>query len=173
MKIIPTLIILLLILSSCSSNRYLLDGDKTNSNYLSEFITELSELGEISKHPMLVIDGEPKRWDVELKSEKLSLKGDQIASVDKMDQEKAEQIYGEPAKDGVILVKTKQKVYDDKLPFDKHKVLYFLDNKVISLQELKDIDPNTIGSITVIKGKEDMKPYTTENYDGVVIINTK
>jgi len=51
--------------------------------------------------------------------------------------------------------------------------LYFLDNKVISLQELKDIDPNTIGSITVIKGKEDMKPYTTENYDGVVIINTK
>jgi hypothetical protein len=173
MKTIPKLIILLFIFSSCSSNRYLLEGDEAENNFLSEFIAELAAMDEISKHPMLVIDGKPKRWDVELKTEKLTLQREQIASVDRMDQDVAEQLYGEPAKAGVILIETKEKVYDDNMPFDKAKVLYLLGGKEISLQELQKIDPNSIESISVIKGKENMKPYTTENYDGVVIIKTK
>lgn len=173
MKIYAKFIFLIIVLSSCSSNRYLLDDIEPESSFLSDFIEELSITGEITKHPMLVIDGKPKRWDKELKEEKLDLKREQIASVKVMEQRKATQIYGEPAKLGVLLIKTKNKVYEDNLPFDKSKVLYFLGDQEISLEELKKIDPNIIESITVLKNKEKMKPYTTENYDGVIIITTK
>ena len=38
---------------------------------------------------------------------------------------------------------------------------------------MEKISPDDIESIDVIKGKEKIKEYTQENYDGVIIIHMK
>lgn len=174
MKITIKLILLLSVMLSCSPNRYLLNDEEPDSDYLANFITELADLGEVSKHPMIVVDGKPYRWAVELKEEKLQLKKEQIASIEKLKSKVAIDMYGEPAKNGVLIINTKQKVYDDRMPFDKHKVLYLLEGEEISLQDLQNIDPKSIQSITVIKNKEEMKKYTSNSaFEGVILLNTK
>lgn len=52
-------------------------------------------------------------------------------------------------------------------------VLYILDGKTISKDEIHNIDPSGIKSIDVIKGKERIKKYTDKGYDGVILITTK
>ncbi|MGE5406564.1 MAG: M56 family metallopeptidase [Methanosarcina sp.] len=52
-------------------------------------------------------------------------------------------------------------------------VLYLIDGKRSSKEELKNIDPSQIESISVIKGKEEIKKYSEENHDGVILITTK
>jgi hypothetical protein len=53
------------------------------------------------------------------------------------------------------------------------KVLYIVDGKTVSKDEVDKLDPNGIVSIDVIKNKEEVKKYATENYDGVVVIHMK
>ncbi len=48
-----------------------------------------------------------------------------------------------------------------------------LGDQQISQEELQKIDPIDIKSIDVIKEKESVKKYTSEDYDGVVIITMK
>jgi hypothetical protein len=48
-----------------------------------------------------------------------------------------------------------------------------LEDKEISESEMKKIDPNDINLINVIKDKEKVKQYTSENYDGVIIIHMR
>ena len=38
---------------------------------------------------------------------------------------------------------------------------------------MEKIDPNDIKTVTIIKGKKEIIKYTTEKYDGVVIIEMK
>lgn len=173
MKNILKFSLLILLATACTSNRYLLTDKGADKKFLIDFIKELSARGEISKQPLLVVDGVPKRFTKELKDEKLELSKGQIASVDRLKQNKAEGIYGEEAKGGVLLISTKAKEYEKNLPFDKKKVLYLIGNKEFSYEELMKINPNDIMSITVVKGKEDMKPYTTKDYEGVIIIQLK
>lgn len=52
-------------------------------------------------------------------------------------------------------------------------VLYILDGKTISKDEIHNIDPSGIKSIDVIKGKERIQKYTDKGYDGVILITTK
>lgn len=68
--------------------------------------------------------------------------------------------------DGVIYVKTKK-------PFLKANILYLVDNKEMDEEQVMSINPNDIHSLTVIKNKEDIKKYTSKEYDGVVIIIMK
>jgi len=173
MKNVLRISIVLFLLSGCTSNRYLLTDPGEDKKFLIEFIKELSDRGELSKHPLLVVDGVPKRYKVELKNEKLQLSKEQIASMDRMQQNTAEEIYGEPAKEGVLLITTKAKEYEKNMPFNKDKVLFIVEDQEYSYEELIKINPDDIASITVIKGKKDMKPYTTEDYEGVVIIHLK
>ncbi|GHN02924.1 hypothetical protein WSM22_44130 [Cytophagales bacterium WSM2-2] len=54
-----------------------------------------------------------------------------------------------------------------------HNVLIMVDNREISFQEMNKIDPNTIRSIQVLKGEEQVKKYTTGKYEGVVLIELR
>ncbi len=69
----------------------------------------------------------------------------------------------------VIQQKTTEKT--DKIS-DKN-ILYLIDGKEISSKDIHKINTNNIHSITVIKGKKDIKKYTDKYYDGVVIITMK
>ena len=52
-------------------------------------------------------------------------------------------------------------------------MLFLIDGKKTTQEEIEKIDPNDIEEITVIKNNEEISKYTTENYDGVVLIKMK
>lgn len=52
-------------------------------------------------------------------------------------------------------------------------VLYILDERAISKDEMNKIESTQIQSVNVIKGKEQIKKYTQGDYDGVVVITSK
>ncbi|MBV7531846.1 M56 family metallopeptidase [Chitinophaga sp. sic0106] len=54
-----------------------------------------------------------------------------------------------------------------------HKPLYVLDGKVIEESEMKDISPNNIESINVLKGESATKLYGEKGADGVILIKLK
>ncbi|WP_435414702.1 MG2 domain-containing protein [Polaribacter aestuariivivens] len=51
--------------------------------------------------------------------------------------------------------------------------LYVIDGKVISAEELKSMNPNNIGEITVLKNEQATSLYGSRGANGVVIITTK
>lgn len=51
--------------------------------------------------------------------------------------------------------------------------LYIIDGEKRDKEALQSLDPSKIDNITVLKDKESMRIYTKEDYDGVIIINTK
>jgi tetratricopeptide (TPR) repeat protein len=53
------------------------------------------------------------------------------------------------------------------------KILFLIGDRQISQEELQTIDPNDIESIEVIKEKSNVSKYTSDNFDGVVIITMK
>lgn len=68
--------------------------------------------------------------------------------------------------DGVMVIKTKENL-------NSSNILYIIDGKEHSNKRfLDEIDPNSIDSINVIKG-EQIKHYTSGNYNGVILVTTK
>ncbi len=52
-------------------------------------------------------------------------------------------------------------------------ILYVIDGEKRDKEALQSMDPSKIDNITVLKDKESMRIYTKEDYEGVIIINTK
>jgi len=164
-----------ILLCGCSTNRYLLTDSGKDKTFLIASIKELAKKGEISHKPLIVIDGIPYRFDVELKDKRLPLSKKDIQQVDRLKEEVGMKIYGAYAKGGVLLITTKSYSIKKSQPvdLDKSRILILLDDKVISKSEMDKIDANEIESIDVVKDKEKVKQYTSENYDGVVVIHMK
>ncbi|MDX6746445.1 hypothetical protein SHK09_06555 [Polaribacter sp. PL03] len=55
----------------------------------------------------------------------------------------------------------------------KSNLLYILDGKEIDQAHIKNINPNNIRTMNVIKGKGNIKKYTKKKYDGVILIYLK
>jgi len=91
---------------------------------------------------------------------------------DKNDEE-AVTLYGNRARRGVIIIEIDE---EDKEANKKNKfsnVLILLDGKVISHEELGQINEDSVESIEVFKDKEIVRYYTKEEKEGVIIITTK
>ena len=56
---------------------------------------------------------------------------------------------------------------------DKNQPLFIIDGRMIKEGEFRDIDPNNIESIEVIKDKKATKAYGVRGKNGVVIVNSK
>lgn len=54
-----------------------------------------------------------------------------------------------------------------------NKILYVVGKKIISQAEFSTINPRDIGSIEVIKNKEDISKYSSGNYDRVIVMTLK
>jgi beta-lactamase regulating signal transducer with metallopeptidase domain len=67
---------------------------------------------------------------------------------------------------GSVVITNKQSSIPD-------NVLYLIDGKTSTKEELKNIDPSQIESISVIKDKEEAKKYSKEDHDGIIVITTK
>lgn len=88
--------------------------------------------------------------------------------------------------DRIIIIRTKS--YDRKLrklspnnesititsknPMPEN-LMYIIDGKTVSEAELKKMNPENVESVSVLKGREEVKRYSNEDHDGVIIITTK
>ena len=120
--------------------------------------------------PDIYLDGKKFDFPIEL------LDKEKITSVDVIKGEKAINEYN--AKNGVVLITTKMaskvqsKLDYNKIKGDVDKMPMVIIDGVESNQEtLKQLSPNDIESINVVKGEQAMKKYNAAN--GVVIVKTK
>ncbi len=164
-----TLLILLFIAYSGISQQYLLKDDTVDKNYLASFIEKNIEEGNIKPNPIIILN-EMVLTSTEL--ENFPFSKDEILSLAILnkDSEKLIETYGNNAKNGVVLIKTKKK---NPKPISESQVLYILDGVVISESDIKNIDESTIDTIQVLKDKSTMSEYNAANYDGIIIITSK
>jgi len=93
---------------------------------------------------------------------------DEIASISVLKNENAStKIYGERAKDGVLIINTKTKYNSDKAD-----PLILVNGKKTG-QTIKDIDPETIQSVNVLKDESATKKYGEKGKNGVIEITLK
>ena len=53
------------------------------------------------------------------------------------------------------------------------KVLYLVNDRQVTLTDLESMDPNLIESIEVIKDVGQIRQYTSDDYDGLILITLK
>ena len=157
------------ILCACTGNRYLLTDKGPDSRYLIQEIEKSAQKGLISKTPMLVIDGHVYRYDVELKKG-LRLTKANIKQIDILEHEIGTTLYGSRGKKGVVLIMTftGEKLYG--LTKLEGNVLILCEGNKITKKDLWDINPMEVDSIEIIKSKDEVVKYTTDNIQVVVVI---
>ncbi|GAB6010188.1 M56 family metallopeptidase [Dysgonomonas reticulitermitis] len=158
--------------------------DATNSNDTpnKRAIRVFSVSGDVSvdeAKPLVFIDGQ--------KSDFGKMKGlnpDEIDNINVLKDATAIKLYGEEAKNGVILINTKQaknsagsttavKENVQVLDLNTGKQLMILDGKEISPEAIKLISPDKIESISVLKGKSSVEMYGDKGKYGTIIITSK
>jgi TonB-dependent SusC/RagA subfamily outer membrane receptor len=123
---------------------------------------------------LFVINGK-----ITTRKEANSLNPTEIKSINIIKDGEATSKYGEKGKNGVIEVTTKNKSEVFKVKADSvynkipPETLIFIDGKEVSKDELKNIAPNTIESITVLKRESGQLKYGEKGKNGVIEIITK
>ena len=172
------LILTVAMMAGCTSNRYLLSDNNQNKKYLVNYIHELNKEGKVSGAPLLMIDDSVVGVE-SLKANRLLFSSADIAQIDFLpkNSEKAMNIYGEKAKNGVITVLTKK--YQASLqkktiqPQPGDKILYVVDGLKTTLETVRKLDKNSIESIDVLNGKDNVSAYSSGDYSQVVLIKLK
>lgn len=165
--------LLLLLLGSCTANPYLLTDTGKEKKVLIDFIKEQKKKGELSSTPLIVLNGVPYRHTHELKSQKLPLASTDIQQLDilSVNSEEVVNIYGEYGRGGAVLITTILPETEQTL--DLSRILFILNGKSVTHEEIKALNPDDIDTIEVIKGKEDVSKYTVGDWDGVIIVKLK
>jgi len=178
MKKIVLLSSIFLFVSCGTFNRYLLKDDNDDKNFLKEQIQTFHQQKEIpTTTPLIVIDGKPYRFDVELKEDALPLSRNEVSKIEVLETKVGIAIYGKPGKKGVLIITTindsnkiKIKKESDGVP---ENIYVSLDKKQVNRTFLDKINPNDIYTVTVLKDSLILKQFhPNHNYVGAIDILT-
>ena len=80
-----------------------------------------------------------------------------------------------PAPTGITMVRPSSEsiIIRETVPGAKENVIYYVNDKKVDEEKVKDIKPSDIKSITVLKDKAAVEVYGDEARNGVVVITTK
>ncbi|WP_346858989.1 carboxypeptidase-like regulatory domain-containing protein [uncultured Draconibacterium sp.] len=124
-------------------------------------ITTKEAAKEKMRNAIVILDGKKYEGDVS------DIDPETIEKMEVLKNESATKLYGPEAKDGAIIITSKNKLnFGDKSP------LIFIDG-VKSTKDMNDIDPDQIQSINVIKDASAIETYGNEGKNGVILISTK
>ena len=115
-----------------------------------------------AKGLVVYIDG--KKYDPDIIE---LLDTDKIESVSVLKGEEAEKKYG--ASEGVIIITSKR--ITSKIEISNGEPLIIVDGKVSSREAIRELDPDQIESIEVVKGEQAIEKYNAPN--GVILIKIK
>ncbi len=155
----------IVIFSSCSMNRYLLYQDGGDEYYLINIIEEASKAGKISRRPTIILD---RTIYLNFDFRKHKISKDKIDSLRVLDFKTAKLYYNNKVQGGAIEITTNRSK-----SFYQKNILYLVDGKALSENDVKSLDAESINGIEVINDKQKMLKYTSENYEKVVIIYIK
>lgn len=142
---------------------------------------------------VVIIDGKKESHEA-----LATLSPEKIKNITVLKGDKAVKVYGEEAREGVVIVTTKKGTNNicsdiplsgkivsikgndtgndvhvvDEYTISKDKVVYILNGKEITKEKFDKISPQNIKSMTVVKGKENVKKYTDKDCS-VILITTK
>lgn len=125
--------------------------------------------------PLYILDGkEITKSDL---NEKINPKD--IDNISVLKDESATKIYGEKAKNGVVVitsknatqvVKVRKSLVEKVMPDD---ALWLLDGKEAEKEQVEKLSPDSIQSVSVLKGEEATKKHGEKGKNGVIEITTK
>ncbi|WP_242133010.1 hypothetical protein [Aestuariivivens marinum] len=166
------LIIFGLLTFSGFSQDYLLSDENSDKTMIADFIEKSIAEKKLKQNPVIVVN---ERVLKENELDKLNFYKSDILefSLVAMDNPQMVDIYGEQSLNGVLLIETKPFQEKAAKSISDSKVLFLINDKPITQAELEKINPETIESVDVIKDKKEIAKYTTDEYDGVVIIKQK
>ena len=128
----------------------------------------------IQSEALLVIDGTPilKENLVDFKN----LKPENIVEVNSISKEShtGEIIWGEKAKQGVVMITTNLLESPESPTAEKSEILFILDNSIISKEQAYAIDAGKdIETIIVYKNANKFRLFNGDRYDGILVFTSK
>ncbi|MFV0537881.1 MAG: M56 family metallopeptidase [Dysgonomonas sp.] len=165
--------------------------DKNSDNTSSKPVVRVLSVGKINKvsetgkpfaneeKPIVFIDGQ------ESDLEKMNgFNPDDIDNISVLKDDAAVRLYGEEARRGVILINTKQAkwglksatVIKEKVPvynMNYDNYLLIIDGKEVSPEIMKQVGPDKIESISIVKDKSSTEIYGDKGKYGTIIITTR
>jgi TonB family protein len=128
--------------------------------------------------PLYILDGK------EISNSDLNgkINPEDIDNISVLKDESATKIYGEKAKNGVVIITSKKAatqlnevvvVGKPKTNDDMLNALWVLDGKEIAKEQIQKLSPDSIQSMNVLKGEEATKKYGDKGKKGVIEITTK
>jgi len=154
--------------------------DKIETEYPEkEFVTQLSSI----EAGLIIIDGKEATRE---EAAKLQQETENIKFISVLKDETAVEKYGEKGKDGVMIFRTKDYISDSSpgnlnsnenkelSPLFQDKApLFFVNEKEITNEEFRQMDPDNIESLAVLKGEQAVKVYGEKARDGVLLVTLK
>jgi beta-lactamase regulating signal transducer with metallopeptidase domain len=147
-------------------------------------VRSVEQVKVVEGNPLIIIDGVPVK-DKNATIDNLNLDPKDIISVDVLKNKSAIEIYGPAAKAGAVIIKTKNPKkakdgYETTIKIrpgteSQGDPLYVLNGKVLDTEKdpLKEIKPDEIATINILKGEAAIKKYQEQAANGVVEIYTK
>ncbi len=178
MKKLILLFSLFLLISCGTFNRYNLTDETDDKDFLKEEIHRLKKEEKITTTtPLIVIDGKPYRFNVELKEKALPISKNKISKIEVLKKKIGVSIYGEPGEKGVLIITTKDyKIKESDVEESKslpENIYISYDGKQVGNEFIKTIDKNDIYTVTVLKDSLILKQfYPNHNYVGSIQIET-
>ena len=139
---------------------------------IADFIEKSIAEKKLKKNPVIVVNERVLKDD---QLDKFNFYKSDILefSLIAMDNAQMTEIYGEQSLNGVLLIETKPFQERAAKSISDSKVLILLNGKQITEIELEMINPDDVESVDVIKDKEEMAKFTSDHYDGILIIKLK
>lgn len=158
--------------------------DKKKLDYPEKkHVTELSSIdAAIYNAALYIIDGKEV---IKEEADKYLRDSDIIQSISVLKGETAVEKYGEKGKNGVIIFTTKDYISinspgnlnsnenKELSSLYQDKTLYFVSEKEITNKEFRQLNPDNIQSVNVLKGENAVKNYGERARDGVIIVTLK
>ena len=155
--------------------------------FLASEIREAKSNGQISSlKPIIVVEGKPYRFKHELKESRLKLSRDDIEKIEILKEDVGIRLYGDYAEGGVLVVTTKNNFKQKKEESNNqpeqntltsliknNKIIIFVDGKETKAEEIQNMNPNDIDSVSVLKGEAAKKLFPEMDLDGVIYITMK
>ncbi len=167
-----TLLFLLVISYAGFAQQYLLKDDNTDKNFISNFIAKNIEEGNITSTPLILLNNKTLS---EEELDQFNFYRNDIAAMSAFDRDnkKMVEVYGNKAINGVIIIDTESRQKEDEKSIVNSKVLYLVDGKEASDEDIEKLLPDLIDTIQIIKDKKAMTAYNAAHYDRIVLITLK
>ncbi|MVO10273.1 hypothetical protein GOQ30_13955 [Flavobacterium sp. TP390] len=168
-----TFFIITFILTYSSYSQVTLFNEKTNTS-VNDLIKQNNQPSDFGETPLVVLDGKPIEKD---KSKILkSLKSEIIANINTFNKtsETGKAIWGEQAEDGVLLISTTLTKNTVSPNSKDSKILFILDNKIISKEQAYALNPaEDVQDIKIYNMGSKFLLFNNEEYDAIMVLTSK